>query len=579
MTRAASALSIRSFPTLLFVVACLAAGASIEADRAGGAPTGSGARRPRRAVGHVADRPRAPTGPPLVAGSSPAVAGSLAISGLPGTGGGDASASAASGSGDPLVENGLSSPLCAGAAHGELSAEEIRDCRGSGFDATGAPTSNYAFDVHIDTGTFGFGAGAIYATAQDLILAPVWNGLVWIVHALVVALEWCYTLDLLDSPALGTVVRALRGTQAVFTQPWLAIVLAVAAVLALYHGIVRRRVAQTLGEVLLMLAMMAAGLWVIMNPLGTVGALGRWAEQASLGTLAAASTGSPQHPARTLADAARGIFDAAVGKPWCYMEFGDVRWCSDPARLDPRLHAAAQRLLNSRAPGVSPASASLLRAAKTNGDLFLALPANQSVRNSINERDSLLSALCGGGADATSCRGSTAAEAQFRTQDGTGARFAGLFLIGLGALGMVLLLGFLALHLLGAALATLFYLLLAPVAVLAPALGDGGRAAFRTWAGRLFAAVVSKLLYSFLLGVVLALARILASLDGLGWWVEWLLLSTLWWGAFHQRHQLLGVALREQHDRRPRPMRLQPARLARGRPSRMLRTLVRDGGR
>ena len=55
----------------------------------------------------------------------------------------------------------------------------------------------------------------------------------------------------------------------------------------------------------------------------------------------------------------------------------------------------------------------------------------------------------------------------------------GLFLIWIGVLGMVLLLGFIALHLLGAAIASLFLLLLAPAAVIAPALGDGGRAAFR----------------------------------------------------------------------------------------------------
>ena len=60
---------------------------------------------------------------------------------------------------------------------------------------------------------------------------------------------------------------------------------------------------------------------------------------------------------------------------------------------------------------------------------------------------------------------------------------------------MVLLIGFIALHLLGAAIISLFYLLLAPAAVIAPALGDGGRAAFRGWATRLLGAVMAKLIY------------------------------------------------------------------------------------
>ena len=76
--------------------------------------------------------------------------------------------------------------------------------------------------------------------------------LVWAVHALVVMLEWCFTIDLLDSPAAGGLGSGLRQMQAAFTEPWLAIVLAVASVLALYNGLVRRRVAETLGQALLM---------------------------------------------------------------------------------------------------------------------------------------------------------------------------------------------------------------------------------------------------------------------------------------------------------------------------------------
>ena len=78
---------------------------------------------------------------------------------------------------------------------------------------------------------------------------------------------------------------------------------------------------------------------------------------------------------------------------------------------------------------------------------------------------------------------------------------------------MLLLLGFIALRLLAAALFSLLYLLLAPAAVLAPAFGEGGRAVFRKWAAQLLGAVVSKLLFSFLLGVVLAIVTLLSGLQ------------------------------------------------------------------
>ena len=496
----------------------------------------------------------APAGPPLTSG-----AGSLN-----GGGGEGEPAGLAQGEADPLVSNGLGSPLCDGALGGaELSGGNQRDCQTSGFVAAPAPTSDYGVDVHIDTGVLGLSSGGLLSAVQDLFVTPLWMALVWAVHALVVLLEWSFTIDLLDSASMGRVDTGLRQMQAALTAPWLAASLAVASVLALYNGLIRRRVAQTLGEALLMLAMMAGATWVIVDPVGTVGALGGWANEAGLGTLAVTARGSPAAPGRALADGMGTVFAAAVEVPWCYLEFGDVDWCRNPARLDPRLRAAGLKiaagelalvgcradpasLLPCAAPGSAQAnalrdSAELLRSAESNGAIFLALPANGPARNSINEEGSLLRVLCQG-SEATRCRGPTAAQAEFRTNGGTWARVGGLLLIVAGVLGMLLLLGFIALRLLAAALFSLLYLLLAPAAVLAPAFGEGGRAVFRKWAAQLLGAVVSKLLFSFLLGVVLTIVALLAGLQALGWWTQWLLMSAFWWGAYARRHQALGVA-------------------------------------
>jgi hypothetical protein len=431
--------------------------------------------------------------------------------------------------------------------------------------AAGAPTSNYAFDLHANGGLLGVDARGLF---QQYLLAPVWMGLVWIVHALLAMLEWAYTIDLIELSPENGLGRGLRETQAVFTQPWLVVALAVASVLTAYHGLVRRQVAQTVGQTLLMAMMMVGGLWVIADPIGTVGSL---ADQASLGALGAFAQGSPGAGARTLSDGMRGVFTSAITDPWCYLEFGDVQWCRDPAQLDPRLRATALRMaageqglvgckLNSglfsscAAPGSLQAraysrSAELLRNAHTNGELFLALPANGQARNSTESPSGLLTVLCGG-SEIGKCRGPTATQAEFRGAGGTEQRAAGLLLVVVGALGMVALLGFLALHLLAAALMSLFYLLLAPAAVLAPALGDGGRAAFRSWATRLLGAVVAKLVYSILLGVVLAVVRVLLALKGIGWWPQWLLVCAAWWGVFHHRYHALGVLEGRRFDRK-----------------------------
>jgi hypothetical protein len=471
---------------------------------------------------------RAPSDPPLGLGQGVSAGVSAEE---------EASSSSPSSGGDPLASNGLNSPLCHEGTEADLPASAARDCRTSGLEAAQAPSGDYAFDVHIDTGVTKWGDDAA-ATVQNLMQFG-WASQVAVVHGLIVLLDWCFTLDLLDSPAMSGVTRGLRATQATFTQPWLAVMLAIASVWALYHGLIRRRVAQTLGEAVLMLAMMAGGLWVIMNPTGTIGALGAWTNEASLGTLGAVMAGTPAHPTRTLAESNQNVFSAAIDGPWCYLEFGDVSWCENAARLDPRLRAAALKLAVEGGSGAPGQSAALLRAARTNGELFLALPANETARNSINTTGSLYNVLCGG--HPQPCTGPTAEEAEARTQSGTGARVIGMAFISFGLLGMMLVLGFIALCLLRAAIMSLICLLLTPAAVLAPALGESGRAMFRTWATRLLGAVTSKLVFSFLLGAVLETERTLSSVR-VGWLTQWVLISAMWWIGFANRHKALDLA-------------------------------------
>jgi hypothetical protein len=251
------------------------------------------------------------------------------------------------------------------------------------------------------------------------------------------------------------------------------------------------------------------------------------------------------------------------------MEFGNVRWCSDPALLDPRLRKAGlsiearqkamigctsrsmtQLCVASGSPAASVVERSdrLMREATTNGALFLAFAANGPERNSLSEEGSLLHVLCQG-SDDTKCKGPTAAQAEFRSASGTFPRMIGLALVAVGVLGMVMLFGLIALRLFTAAIVSLFMLLLAPAAVLAPALGETGRAVFGLWLTRLLGAVGSKLIYSFLLGVLLMMQRLIGSIEPLGWWTQWLLISTFWWAVFFRRHQAAALLQGAGRDR------------------------------
>ena len=539
---------------------------------------------------------RSPTEPPLLHPGANAVAG-----------GDEPQAGGSPGSeADPLVSNGLGSPLCSGPPGGQaLSPSSRRNCETSGFVGSAAPTGNFGIDVHIDTGLLGLSSAQLLAIVQNLLVAPLWMALVWAVHALVVMLEWCFTIDLLEGDTLrGGVAGGLHEMQATITMPWLTMVLAIAAVICAYQGLIRRRVAESLAQALMAFAMMAGGIWVTVDPAGTVGELGDWANRASLGTLAVTARGSPADPGGALATSMALVFATVIEVPWCYLEFGDVDWCRNPSRLDPQLRAAALALARAERDGVActgaPAaprcsdeggtkataiehSARLLRAAHTNGAVFLALPPNGPERNAINDPTSLLRAICRS-ETATDCHGPAAAPAEFRTNHGTWSRVGGLLLITAGVLGMLLLLCFLALRLLGAAIFSLVYLMLAPAAALAPALGETGRAVFRKWAAQLFAAVVSKLLFAFLLGVVLGVLAILEHLEALGWWTRWLLMSAFWWGLFARRHQVLQLAggargeERARGGRRPVLRRVNETLDARARMQQRVRS-VRDRSR
>ena len=473
----------------------------------------------------------------------------------------------------PLAANGFASPSCTSAAlTAELSVAERTNCEVSGVAVAPVPLSNYAIDINIPSGLDASFHQDLDTIVQDLLVTPVWTALVWLIHVVLIALEWCYSIDLLAPTTLARASSALGGAKRVFTDPWLGLVLAVAAVGFAWQGLVRRRVLDTLGQAGLVAVMVGCGLWIIADPVGTVGAVGDLADRAALTTVAASATGDPSQPVATVDGAFGEVFDAATSGPWCYLEFGDVDWCREPAALDPHLRAAAsqlERLLRSEAtchgsaPGLVQCAAggsalqtqlagaaTALGEARTNGGLFLAIPPEALARTALPSQTptpTLYGTLCGSN-DPTACTAPTAPQAEFRTASGTWPRVGGLLLIVAGTLGMLLLFGFIALRLLGAALATLLYLLMAPLAVLAPALGESGRDVFRLWLTRLVGATLAKLVYSVALGVVLLVVRLLSSLNGLGWWTQWLLVSVFWWIAFEHRHRLLALVMHERGE-------------------------------
>ena len=110
------------------------------------------------------------------------------------------------------MSNGLASPACSRRRWTNSIQRERRHCETAGFVAAPAPTGNYGIDVHIDTGVSGGQLGrAAVSIVQDLFVTPLWMALVWAAHALVVMLEWGFSIDLLRGLVAGGARRLAAG--------------------------------------------------------------------------------------------------------------------------------------------------------------------------------------------------------------------------------------------------------------------------------------------------------------------------------------------------------------------------------
>jgi len=439
---------------------------------------------------------------------------------------------------DPLTALGAGSPSCR-APSGRTART---NCARSGSVAHSYPVSSYGFDVQVGFSITDLGDS--FLGALQSIGSLIWMALVYLVKAVLLLLEWAFSLDLLG--AAMTDVRATldRLHRDVFGEPWFLAALSAAGLWGIWRGLVQRRTSQTIAGLAATVGLMTAGLVILSNPTGTVGHASRLANDAAVGVLAA-STGRPMDdPERALSDAVAGVFDQTVRDPWCALEFGSVDYCAQPAK--------GERTIS-------------------NADVWLAYPAASRQRRGLfrllkgedpdgDNRPGLVDALAGpvGGAALdlvgvgdgedsglpNDVRGRVAKSperASMQEAGGTVPRFALLALIGVGMTGAIALLAYIGIRLLLASLLTLLLLLFAPIVLLAPAFGESGRATFVAWAKRLVGALVAKLIYALFLSVVLAITATVARLD-IGWFGVWLVQIALWWGVLIKRKELLGFA-------------------------------------
>jgi hypothetical protein len=422
--------------------------------------------------------------------------------------------------GDPFTDLGGRSPSCQHGAAGQ----SATNCRATGSPAHRYPIGNYTYDIKIDTGLTHFSDNLL--AALQTLASFVWLGFLYAIKGVLLALDWAFHLNLIDTN-IDKVHGGLLTMDRIFglDSGYFSLALTLAALWGMWQGFVRGKYIETVAGLAACVGLMLIALLIVHDPAGTVGTAGSWGDSAGREVASqVAGAVRPGDPAQADEDGldrgAQAIFDTVVLRPWCALEFGDVNFClsKPPTKAKYYDKSGAYKY---RADAASAAAVA---------DLWLRFQANGGERNALYE--------------SWKSDSDTATQSRVQMMQGqsTGKRLALLAIILAGLLGAILLLGWIAFWLIAFAALALFFLLLAPFMFLMPALGDAGRRGFIQWGKRLLGALIAKLLYAIVLGIVIYVAALIAEMgssDGLGWLGAWIIEAVFWWMAFLKRHELI----------------------------------------
>jgi hypothetical protein len=470
------------------------------------------------------------------------------------------------GSLDPTAVLGIKNPLCG--EPGKLSARQVRNCKSSGSPEAAYPVGNNGWDIHIESGGF---ISSLFVPAVSFVLqllSVIWLVLLMLLKGCLIILGFAFSLSpFTDNRMMGEIGRGLTGFFNQLTSPWLSTLFVILGGWGLYNGIVRRKAGETLAGMLTALLMMLAGLWIIHSPRDTVGQVAAAVNSVSLTAVSAPSSGHVNAPVRSYNDAMGAVWNQMTAVPFCAMDFSDVRWCLKAKPSEEALEAArdglddgdafTQQLISDLPSNPELASEALAKdlsglfgPAPTIRDLYLRFSPQSGPRDKLwdyynGEPDDHVGLPMkigpqldiGGGTD-----GAAPDKVAMQGRSGVLTRMVMVVLFTIGLLGGLLLLLWLAMRLVMATTSSFILVLATPLALFFPAFGHAGRKAFTRWATALLGAIVAKLVYAGLLGIVLLGSSVIGSSIGKGSPTLGLLATmSFWWAAFLQRDKYLSV--------------------------------------
>ncbi len=446
-------------------------------------------------------------------------------------------------SGFDSLNNGSLNPACSGAT-GQAAA----NCAISNSPASAFPTDSYGLDQNIDTGLTG--SSGWLPSAIDDIIGWFFGTLGTLLSFLFMLLGLVFNFDLFTT-GLSRISSSLGSAYTAFTLPLLGVAFAVMGVVALMH-MAKGAHGRAWGHMFATFALMLVGAAIILQPGATLGPLdqaGNKLASAGIGVFSGQGVSSNSYASTTAP-----LWKTTIEEPWCALEFHDVtQFCMAP--IIPQMaqqrdsviqnidKAAGDQADAAYAKAHAPQEVRLLRTAKTNGQLFLAFPANWDARNGKADSWTLAQPLVQdsipGGAELWYAR----------TSGGVGERIGTLVLIAIGIFFLLLLLAYVCMYLFAAAIMFVVLLMFAPFMILTPAFGDSGRVAFVNWLKKTLFMLLAKVIYAIFLGVVIGISLLLPAITApFGWWVQWGVWAIFWFLAWKHRGLLPDMMTSGQHS-------------------------------
>ena len=469
------------------------------------------------------------------------------------------------GSLDPTAVLGIENPLC---GEPELSAQQVRNCRSSHSPEAAYPVGNYGWDIHIEAGGF---ISSLFVPAVSFVLqllSVIWLVLLMILKGCLIILGFAFSLSpFTNNHMLSQIGTGLTGFYNDLTSPWLSTLFVILGGWGLYNGLVRRKTGETLAGMLMALVMMLAALWIIHSPRETVGRVAQAVNSASLTAVSAPSSGHINAPVRSYNDAMAGVWNSMTAVPFCAMNFSDVHWCMTAKPSDQALEAAreglnlgdafTQQLLAHLPSNEEEASRALQRdlavlfgPAPTIRDLYLRFSPSGGPRDALwgyynGKPDEHVGLPLNIGPQLNIGGGTTGAapdKVAMQGRNGVLTRMVMVLIFTIGLIGGLLLLLWLAMKLVMATASSFVLVLATPLAMFFPVFGQAGRNAFTRWATALLGAIVAKLIFSGLLGIVLLGSSVIGSAIGRSSPTLGLVaVMSFWWAVFLSREKYLAL--------------------------------------